>query len=116
MEEVRCVLSKEHFYLEHVQVATLFLPEITNVGYTLVRQVLQWEVSPFCTVCEQPAEIIELCVAVTISAHSCKTRYQNGKCPFLYGLCATGETFELCVAETIVVHSCEATKMIHNVK
>ena len=53
-------------------------------------------------VCEQLAEIIELCVArSSISAHrSCETRYQNGKCPFLYDLCATWEIIELCAAET----------------
>lgn len=55
--------------------------------------------SPFCApVCEQPAEIIELCVA------SVRTRVRSGtkmgSVPFLYDLCASGEAIELCAAET----------------
>ena len=53
-------------HLELVQVAALFLLEVTNVGYTRVRLGTIMGGVPFSAVCGQPAETIELCVAMTI--------------------------------------------------
>ena len=78
----RCVLSNEVLYLELVQVGTLFLLEVTNVGCTRMRLGTTMGGVPY-GVCVQPA----LCALVWGQVNKMA---QNGNFSFLCGLRAAG--------------------------